>query len=119
MKLKIKDETFSKKIINEVDIDLETEIITIEDIIKLRIKKEIENNDLKSRLIDPEDIEKILNNTKKIDYNKQVEIALKAFGDNSYFILIDSIQAESLDQVVVINKDTKISFMKLTPLIGG
>ena len=56
---------------------------------------------------------------KKVDGEKQYLVVLDAFSKNGYFVLIDSIQAESLEQMVVINDETEVSFVKLTPLVGG
>jgi hypothetical protein len=75
-------------------------------------------------LIQPGDAERTLHGYKlkekrKVDPEKQFLIALDAFQKNGFFILIDNIQSESLDQMVVINADTKLSFVKLTPLVGG
>lgn len=119
MKLSIKDETFTNEVYYETVIDLETEITTVQNIIKARVIKELENYDNPNNLIKPHEIESILNNKKKIDKEKQIELALNAFNNNSYFVLIDNIQAKSLEQVVVVDKDTHVSFIKLTPLIGG
>ena len=75
-------------------------------------------------LVQPTDAEQTLNGYKlkakrKVDAEKQVYAALHAFENNGYFVLIDNIQAESLEQMVVINSNTAISFIKLTPLVGG
>lgn len=54
-----------------------------------------------------------------IDAEKQVYVALDAFTKNGYFLLIDTIQSESLEQEVFLKSTTSISFIKLTPLVGG
>ncbi len=117
MKLNIKDETFTHEVYYETTIDLETEITSVSNIIKARVLKELDNYDNPNNLMSANQIERALNT--KIDKDKQIDLALKAFENNSYFILIDDIQAKSLDQIVVIDKNTSVSFMKLTPLIGG
>ena len=50
---------------------------------------------------------------------KQASVAKDAFKKNGFFILIDNTQAESLEQVFALHKDSEISFVKLTPLVGG
>lgn len=117
MKLKIKDETFTHEVYYETTIDLETEITSVSNIIKARVIKELENYDNPNNLMNAHEIEKILNN--KMNKDEQISSALKAFENNAYFILIDNVQAKSLDQVVVVDKNTSVSFIKLTPLIGG
>ena len=54
-----------------------------------------------------------------MDAEKQIYIALDAFLKNGYFILIDNFQAHELDQQVDVKPSTQLSFVKLTPLVGG
>ena len=58
-------------------------------------------------------------NLKRANPEKQLQIALEAFEGNGYFVLINDRQAESLDDEVVVTADATISFVKLTPLVGG
>lgn len=127
--IKIKDETFPGKILNEIEIALNKEVVTVKDIIEARVVAEVEayNNRLPefyNGLVQPTDAEVTLNgyktrNKAKIDPEKQVYVALNAFLNNAYFVLVDRIQAESLEQEVVLGPDTSVSFLKLTPLVGG
>ena len=129
MKLIIKDETFSGDILNEIEIAVEQEIVTVKDIITARVEAEVERYNIKSReyfkgLIQPSGTEQTLNgfrmkNNRKIDAEKQVYVALDAFLKNGYFVLINNHQAESIEQEVLLTKDTNVSFVKLTPLVGG
>lgn len=129
MIITIKDETFAGKILHEFHVEFETEIITIRQIITERVTREVEeyNNrlpDYFNGLIQPSDAEKTLNGfklkTKKlIDAEKQVYIALHAFQNNGFFVLVDDIQSESLDQQIELSQNTIVSFIKLTPLVGG
>ena len=67
-------------------------------------------------------MEKLLNNKperKKVDAEKQLTIALEAFEGNGFFILVNNKQLESLDDQVTVTADSSISFVKLTPLVGG
>jgi hypothetical protein len=41
------------------------------------------------------------------------------FLKNGYFVLIDNIQAETLEQEILLTNKTTVSFVKLTPLVGG
>jgi hypothetical protein len=127
--LSIKDETASGKILNEIIISLENELLTVRDIIEARVNAEVDayNDKLPEvyrGLIQPQDAEMVLNGyklkTKKnIDAEKQVYIALNAFQQNGFFILIDDKQAESLEETVLLTPDSVVSFVKLTPLVGG
>lgn len=125
----VKDETTGGKVINEIPISFSNELVTVREIIAARVHAEVEayNNKLPEYyrgLVQPTDAEQTLNGfrlktRKKIDAAKQFRAALDAFERNGYFVLIDNIQAESLEQMVVINANTEIGFVKLTPLVGG
>ncbi|HEY8937739.1 MAG TPA: hypothetical protein VIM65_21075 [Cyclobacteriaceae bacterium] len=127
--LVIKDETSGGKILNEININLETNRLTVREIIEARVLHEVNayNERLPeyySGLVQPSNAEKTLNgykipNRKKIDPEQQVYVALDAFQRNGYFILINNKQAESLEQEVQLKPETVVSFLKLTPLIGG
>ena len=129
MKLLIKDETFTGDILNQIEIEVANELTTVKDIIEGRVTAEVERYNNKSTeyfqgLIQPTDTEKALNGFKfkkkrLIDAEKQVYVALNQFQNNGYFVLIDDIQAESLDQEVLVGKETQVSFVKLTALVGG
>lgn len=127
--LQILDETAGGKVLNEVEVSFANALTTVQDIVKTRVHAEVDayNNKMPEYyrgLIQPGEAETTLNGyklkkRKQIDAEQQVFTALDAFEKNGYFVLIDNIQADSLDQMVVINPDTTISFIKLTPLVGG
>ncbi|WP_316738534.1 hypothetical protein [Pedobacter aquatilis] len=129
MTITIKDETFAGKILNEIQLQFQSSSVTVSDIISSRVKKEVEtyNNKLPeyfTGLVEPTEAEKTLNgyklkNRKLIDAEKQVYVALDAFQKNGFFVLIDNQQSESLTQQVELHPHTTISFIKLTPLVGG
>lgn len=57
--------------------------------------------------------------TQRRDCEAECERALKAFCSNGFFLLIDGTQVSDLDEEVVITSDTTVSFVRLTPLVGG
>lgn len=125
----IKDETTGGKTVNEIQVTFANELTTVKEIIETRVAAEVKtyNNKMPEYfhgLVQPSDAEKTLNgyklkDRKKVDSEKQSLIALDAFQKNGFFILIDNIQSESLEQMLVINDKTNISFIKLTPLVGS
>lgn len=129
MNILIKDETFSGKVLQEITLHFSAQTVTIKEIITARVLKEVDdyNQKLPSHfigLIEPTDAERTLNGYKLkpkqvIDGEKQVYIALDAFQKNGFFVLVDQIQSESLAQEVALKADTVVSFIKLTPLVGG
>lgn len=127
--LTIKDETGAGKVTGEISITIKSTRATIKDIIEARVTQEVKayNDKLPEYflgLVQPTHAEKTLNGyrmkeRKKVDPEKQVYIALDAFQKNAYFVLVDDKQAESLEQEVIITPKMVISFVKLTPLVGG
>jgi len=125
----IKDESATGKILNEIMIAVENELTTVKEIIEARVYAEVKFYNQKlpeyfKGLVQPSDAERTLNGFKlktprKIDPEKQAYIALDAFQKNGYFILIDDQQAETLEQEVLAGADTSVSFVQLTPLVGG
>lgn len=124
----IKDQV-NLKTSNEINVTFEKESITVKDLIEARVRKEVNDFNTKlpeyfNGLVQPEDAEKTLNGyrvkeRKRIDAEKQVYVALNAFQNNAYFVLVNHKQVDHLDQELRISSTTNISFMKLTPLVGG
>jgi hypothetical protein len=127
--LSIRDENFAGKVLHEVLVGFSTETVTIKEIIEARVRAEVDAYNKKlpdyfNGLIEPTDAEKTLNGyklrgKKLIDAEKQVYVALDAFKKNAFFVLVDNHQCTSLEQQVTLTADTQISFVKLTPLVGG
>lgn len=125
----IRDESLTGSIINELLISIENEHTTVKDLISARVTSEVEKYNSNPAeffkgLVQPSAAEATLNGYKlkrhkQIDVEEQVYIALDAFQKNGYFVLIDDVQAETLEQEVMVGKSTKVSFVKLTPLVGG
>lgn len=129
MTITIKDETLAGKLLNEIGITVIGERLFVKDIIAARVEAEVTlyNNQLPEYfkgLVQPSETEETLNgfkmkNRKLIDVEQQTFVAYDAFQKNGYFILVDDNQVESLEQEVKITPNTIISFIKLTPLVGG
>jgi hypothetical protein len=124
------DETFSGSSLNTIDISFNSEEITLKDIITARVEKEVEQYNSKATkpylgLVTPTFFEKTLNNLttltpkRLVDCEKQTYIALDGFLKNQFFVFINETQIESLDAKFKVNEINKISFIKLTPLVGG
>ena len=129
MKITVHDENFAGKVLNQILIEIEQDTCTLKDLIEARVKIEVEKfNELLPKyyqgLVQPTDSEVTLNGykvgeRKKIDAEEQVFVALDAFTKNAYFVLVDNKQVTELDEVIELHSERKISFIKLTPLVGG
>ena len=136
MLLKIRDETATGSVTNELTLDGLTESITVRELIRSRVYQEVQDYNLRQRqdagkstfngLVTPTDAERALNGPgtrlrkpREIDWKQQFEEACDGFERNGYFILIDDRQAESLDEVITLQHDSRVSFVKLVPLVGG
>lgn len=124
--LTVKDETAAGKILQKLFLDFETQYVTVRELIEARIREEIkrfenDRSNLQNGLVIPGDLENRLNNKKRkpIDVEKQVFVALDAFLKNGFFILIDDEQTETLEQQFLVDEATQVTFIKLTPLVGG
>ncbi len=128
--LTIKDETVAGKLLNQILIDIESEIITVEELIRLRVSYEVKKFNEQSKLhhfnglVQPSDTETTLNGYKlkkkrQVDAEKQSYVALKAFQENGFFILVDDQQVEDLKHEIHVDQNTEVSFVRLTPLVGG
>lgn len=123
------DESLVGKLLHEIHIQVNEERTTVREIITARVSAEVEKYNADTTgfftgLIQPSDAEVTLNGFKlkkgrQLDIEKQVYVALDAFKKNGYFILIDNLQADELSQEVLVTPATRISFVKLTPLVGG
>lgn len=129
--LTIHDQTASGDTVHTIPIEFPSERITVRDLIRERIYQEVQDYNRKTEptfygLVQPADAERLLNGAeyrraahRPIDWKLQFAKAIEAFSKNAFFILIDDQQAEELDQEVVIGRGTQISFVRLTPLVGG
>jgi hypothetical protein len=127
--LSMRDENFSGRVMHEVPVSFRSAEVTMKDIIEARVRSEVEeyNNkkpDYFRGLVEPAEAEKTINGLrlrakKTIDAEKQVYVALDAFQKNGFFVLVNNEQCSSLDQQFSLQADTRISFIKLTPLVGG
>lgn len=129
MNILISDELLNGTVTNQFEIELESDTLSVKDLITKRVSLEIEHYNKRlpqyfNGLVEPKDAERTLNGYKLkakqlIDIEKQVYIALDAFQKNGFFMLVDNEQLEELEQVVTLRSTSKISFVKLTPLVGG
>jgi hypothetical protein len=109
-----------------------SESITVRELIRARVYQEVaEYNDRQPSefrlLVQPTDSEQTLNGFRmrktrkvnRIDPDEQFDRAVQAFQGNGVILLIDNKQAESLEQRVRLTSETRVTFLRLVPLVGG
>jgi len=127
--LTIRDETLGGESAREWAMEVLAERMTVRELIRSRVYQEVQDFNVKRAqvfhgLIQPEEAEKTLNGWKLkkprlLDWKRQFELAVQAFEKNQILILINDQQAESLDEEFVIEPETRVSFLRLTLLVGG
>jgi hypothetical protein len=103
--------------------------VTVRELIETRVREEVENYnrtqpEIFRLLVQPNLTERVLNGfkfkeKKKINWREQYEKAIEAFERNGFIVLVDDLQVEDLDQIIEIEAETSVTFLKLVPLAGG
>ena len=103
--------------------------LTVRELIRARIEQEVaayneRQGEFFQGLVQPGTAELTLNGyrlprPRYIDPANQVERAFEAFMRNGFLILIDDRQVEQLDDSVILDEQTVVTFLKLVPLVGG
>ncbi len=127
--LTIHDQSATGETLLELTLHLSVGRITVRDLIALRVRHEVaEYNRRKPEtfrgLVQPSDSERALNGyrlkePRLIDADRQLAKAMDAFARNQIVMLVDDRQVESLDEEIVVRADTRVNFLRLTPLVGG
>ena len=100
---------------------------TLREIIRLRVQQEVARfnaADYKmfQGLVQPEESERILNGVRTrpvLDWQRQFAKAVTAFQGNGFLVLLDDRQIMDLDETLHLTAQSKITFLRLVPLIGG
>ncbi len=125
--VKVRDESIPRSEIVEVLLKLTSHRLTARDLISERVRAEcdqqlIDRSGRLARLIQPGAKEEALNSAasaEKVDPVREIGRALSAFESNGFVLLVDDRQVEALDDEVVIKDESVVTFLKLTPLVGG
>jgi len=127
--LTIRDQSTGGGTLHEFALDVLTERITVRELIRSRVYQEVQDYNRRQPpvfqgLVQPTDAERALNGFKlkkprQIDWKQQYEKAIEAFETNQILILVDEKQAESLEEEIVVQPGTRVSFLRLMPLVGG
>jgi hypothetical protein len=127
--LTIHDESATGETLLELTLHVSVERITVRDLIRQRVRHEVEEYngrrpDTFRGLVQPTASERTLNGYKlkpprAIDADRQLAKAIDAFAGNQIIMFVNDRQVESLDEEIVVRPETRVSFLRLTPLVGG
>jgi hypothetical protein len=128
--LTIADQTAAGLTTGETVVEFLTETITVRELIRARVWQEVDDFNRRQPdqfrgLVQPAETEERLNGPRDarprrtVDFKAQFETAVTAFARNGFFILVDDNQLDDLDEVITLRPGTQVSFVKLTPLVGG
>ncbi|MEV0648541.1 hypothetical protein AB0I28_25090 [Phytomonospora sp. NPDC050363] len=124
-----RDESMTGKTLAEFDVPDLPSRISVGELIRLRVREEVARyNAAPSRhfqgLVKPTDAEVELNGyrlaePRRLDWERQADAALEAFGRNGFIVLVGDRQVESPQDEVDLDADPLIAFVRLVPLVGG
>lgn len=116
--LVIRDEDSAGNLLNQIEIPLSSQVLTLRDVIAERVLQEIET--ARKRTTDlPYGLVTQQAPANEVDYEQELIRALAAFGENRYFVLIDDRQIEDLDETVSLRDAAIMTFVRLIPIVGG
>ena len=122
--LKIRDET-TVGLGGDEDRDFTLDVmggrITVRELIRTRVANEVRDYNLSQPeyfrgLVQPTDAERSLNGfrtrkRRRIDPEKQFELAIKAFYANGFIVLVNDRQVDELEEEIEIRPDTTVTFL--------
>lgn len=123
------DQKIPGQTLHEFVVELLTERVTAREIIRCRVYQEVEDFNSKQPevyrgLVQPTDTEVTLNGFKvkkrrQLEWKEAFEKAIQAFESNRVLLLVDATQARTLDEEFVVTPKSLVTFLRLTPLVGG
>jgi hypothetical protein len=127
--LTVRDESTDGRVTGESVIEFLTEQVTVEELIRGRVYQEVQDYNRKKSgrfqgLVRPSDSELMPNGyrvktERQIDWKEQFETALKAYEAGHVILLVDDRQVTGLDETIDLRPGTAVTFLKMTPLVGG
>lgn len=112
----------------QYSLEFASERVTVRDLISVYVRDRVERNNgtmlPKTANFEAEE-ERILNPARdkrpapQFNCEVEVEKAFTAFSKNRFFVLIDAKQVGDLDEEITVTPRTKVTFLRLVPLVGG
>lgn len=123
--LTARDETLAGGPVREFQLDVLTEELTVRELIRAwvhqtakdtyaqRVRERDERLDATARGLGD------LRAVRPVDEERALTEALRAFEGNQVLVLVGDRQVETLDERVTVGPKDAVTFLKLTPLVGG
>lgn len=126
----IRDETLAgAKDAREWALELLTERLTVRELIRSRVFQEVKDHNARASstfvgLVRPADATEApggwhVARGRRVDWQAQFERAVEAFERQRILLLVDDVQVTSLEAQVVVQPTTRVTFLRLMPLVGG
>ncbi len=127
--LAVRDETTSGGAVSETTLTGLPDRLTVRELVRLRVREEVaRHNASPSRdfagLVSPDGARPApggyrLAEPRRLDWERQADIAERAFARNGFIVLVGDRQVDDLDEVVDLTVHGELVFIKLVPLVGG
>jgi hypothetical protein len=125
----IRDEVLGGDASPAWELHVPAERLTVRELLRSRVYQEVQDYNQQCGqvfhgLVQPEEAEKTPNGWKMkkprlLDWKQQFDRAIEAFESHRILILVNDQQAEALDEKFVIDSQMSVTFLRLTPLVGG
>jgi hypothetical protein len=103
--------------------------VSLGDLIRFRVREEVARYNANpvprfNGLVQPLGAEATANGyalrePRRLDWEKQAQAALDAFGRNGFFVFVRDRQVDELDEELTLAETDVVSFVRLVPLVGG
>lgn len=127
--LTIEDRTSTGRPVGTIDLPDVPERITLRELIRLRVREEVARYNLNPGpqfigLVRPDGAEPVARGfrmpaPRRIDWERQADIAIQSFLRNGFFVLVNQEQETDLDAEINLAGQLDVGFVKLVPLVGG
>jgi hypothetical protein len=129
IRVTVRDQSSSGKAAGAIELEDVPAAITLRDLIRTRVREEVARynaapRDVFEGLVMPEGAEPArsgyaMGRQRRVDWERQAELAVEAFARNGFFVLVDDRQMTELDEKLALTADSDIRFVRLVQLVGG
>jgi len=127
--LTIEDRTATGKTVGSITMPNMPDRITLRELIRLRVREEVARHNLSPQshfagFVQPDDAKPEqggfrLRQPRRLDWERQADVAIDSFGRNGFFVMVNGKQVMDLDTELHLTGTLDVGFIKLTQLVGG